>query len=93
MKIYDNIPAPKVTGGRPVEFDLSPISVGQVAFVAIAEGVTPEKMVERVKGQVNRWRKTPAHKDARAGHKFTVALGTPPDDPMGAQHVGIWRTA
>lgn len=93
MKIYDNIPAPQVKGGRPVEFDLSPLNVGQVAFIAITEGVTPEKMVERVKGQAARWRKAAAHKDARAGHKFTVALGVPPDDPMGAQHVGIWRTA
>lgn len=95
MKIFDNIPAPTTAsrGGRPSDFDLSPLSPGQVAFIAIAAGVEPAKMVERVKGQVSRWRKSPAHKDARANHKFTVALGVPPDDAMGTQHVGVWRTA
>lgn len=95
MKIYDNIPAPATAGrgGRPSDFDLSPLGVGQVAFLPIAAGLTAEKALERVKGQVARWRKSPAHKDARANHKFTVALSVPPDDPMGTQHVGIWRDA
>ena len=95
MKIFDNIPAPAThnRGGRPSDFDLTPLQVGQVAFVAIAAGAEPEKVLDRTKGQVSRWRKSPAHKDARANHKFTVALAPLPDDPMGTQAVGIWRTA
>lgn len=94
MKIFDNIPAPQSrSGGRPAEFDLSPLNVGQVAFIPIAEGTDAKKALDRVKGQVTRWRKSPNHKDARANHKFTVALGVPPDDAMGTQHVGVWRTA
>lgn len=95
MKIFDNIPAPQTAnrGGRPSDFDLTPLHVEQVAFIAIPDGVEAEKMLERVKGQVSRWRKSPAHKEARANHKFTVALGVPPDDALGTQHVGVWRTA
>lgn len=95
MKIFDGIPTPANSGrgGRPSDFDLTPLGIGQVAFVAIAAGVEPAKMLERVKGQTARWRKSPGRKEARAEHKFTVALGVPPDDPMGTQHVGIWRTA
>lgn len=95
MKIFDNIPVPSTAnrGGRPSDFDLTPLGVNQTAYIAIPDGVAPEKMLERVKGQVSRWRKSPQHKEARAQHKFAVALDVPPDDALGTQHVGVWRTA
>jgi hypothetical protein len=91
MRIFDNIPAPQpVRAGRPAGVNFGLLGTGQSAFFAIPDGQAAEKVVERVKGQIARWRKTD---EAFKNHKFTVAVALIPEDPLGAQGVGVWRTA
>ena len=91
MRIFDNIPAPQPNrAGRPNGVDFGILGTGQCVFFPITEGEDTTKAVDRVKGQVSRWRRAD---DARKGYKFTVSLAAIPEDPLGAQGVGVWRTA
>jgi hypothetical protein len=90
-RIYDNIPVPATRAGRPNSAtDFGVLGTGQCLFVPIADGVVADKVLDRVRGQVARWRKAD---ESRSGFKFTIAVAAIPDDPLGAQGVGVWRTA
>lgn len=91
-RIYDNIPVPvKNPTGRPASAtDFGVLGPSQCLFVTIPEDAEAAKVLNKVKGQVARWRKAST---GRADFKFTVAISALPDDPMGTQAVGVWRTA
>ena len=91
--IFNDIPVPTLVrrGGRPVtEPDFAKLSPGQCVFVTIGEGETGEKVRDRVKGQIARWRKA---QEGRKTVTFVVAEQPIPNDPLGTVGVGIWRTA
>ena len=91
MKIINSVEAPKPTkGGRPGGNDFSGIPVGGAGYLNIPEGVEAGKFLDRVKGQVTRWKKAD---ESRSAMKFTVALAVAPDDALGTQTVGVFRTA
>lgn len=90
-QIYDNIQPPVKCIGRPrTESTFDKLSPGQCFFVPMPEGSDAAKEIARVRGQAARWRKADAD---RANHRFLVAVGDIPNDPMGAKGVGVWRTA
>jgi hypothetical protein len=86
--IRSDIPVPTIRRGAPrTAYPFATLEVTQVFFVPATE--EPEKVVERMKGAAARWRKVNGLKD----RKFVVASIAHPDDPMGQQVVGVWRTA
>lgn len=91
--IFNDIPAPTLVrrGGRPVtEPDFAKLNPGQSLFVNIGEGETGEKIRDRIKGQIARWRKA---NEGRKTVQFVIAEHPIPNDPLGTVGVGIWRTA
>lgn len=91
--IFDNIPVPEIKhrGGRPVtEPEFAKLTPGQSLFVNIGEGETGEKIRDRIKGQIARWKKA---NEGRKTVTFVVAEHAIPNDPLGAVGVGVWRTA
>lgn len=88
--IRADIPAPSVTKGAPrrTGYPFEVLQPGQMFVVPIGASVV-DKVVGKLKGAANRWKKSAGKPE----HKFVVRPCVLPDDPMGTTVVGVWRTA
>ena len=93
FQLRSNVPVPTTQRGAPkagYPFDSMGVAENSFFHVALQDGDSKEKMIDRIKGAAARWRKAD---ESRKDVKFTVAETVLPDDPMGVAVIGVWRTA
>lgn len=87
MKIFDNVPVPPRANSGKTKYPFADLGVGQSLFIEIGEGEDHTKALNRVAGNVSRYRRTLLVDTV----KFSVRLAPHPES--GDQTVGVWRTA